>query len=165
MSRTNASISDDGRFVAFESNAADIVPSDGNGVSDVFVRDLRNATTKRVSVSGTNTELAAGGRDPSISGNGRYVAFASGGNVFRRALATHKTLQISVGRHGAPPDDNSFAPSISRTGQFVAFQSAATNLTRHESQGKFQIYVRDVDNARTRAVSISALPMPQQRKS
>lgn len=82
-------VSDDGRFVAFASDAADLVEGDTNQVVDVFVRDRKLGTTERVSVasdgseaigacvSATNVSISFGSRHASISGNGRYVVFTS----------------------------------------------------------------------------------------
>jgi len=72
-----AEISGNGRFVAFDSYADNLVPGDGNGTSDVFVRDLDAGTTERVSVSAGGEEAKASAQEPSISRDGRYVAFVS----------------------------------------------------------------------------------------
>lgn len=72
-----ASISADGRYVAFASMAPELVPNDTNDFPDVFIRDLLNGTTTRVSVSSSGVQGNAGSGEPSISANGRYVAFAS----------------------------------------------------------------------------------------
>jgi Tol biopolymer transport system component len=71
------SLSDDGRFVAFSSGSADIVPYDVNQRDDIFVRDRQNHTTRRVSVNGVGGEANGASAEPSISGDGRYVAFES----------------------------------------------------------------------------------------
>src|SRR5918997_614490 len=80
----HASISDDGRFVAFASSADNLVEGDTNGVLDVFVRDLQAGTTERVSVdSAGNQQNDQQQRDGDtfcgldISADGRYVAFSS----------------------------------------------------------------------------------------
>ena len=70
-------ISDDGRFVVFESNASNLVPGDTNHRSDVFVRDRLTGTTQRANVDSTGAEAEFGGRRASISGDGRFVAFSS----------------------------------------------------------------------------------------
>jgi Tol biopolymer transport system component len=71
------SISADGRYVVFESNASDLVSGDTNNATDAFVRDRRAGTTSRVSVSATGAQAAGGSFGQSISANGRCVAFAS----------------------------------------------------------------------------------------
>jgi hypothetical protein len=72
------SISATGRYVAFESYASDLVPGDGNGLLDVFVRDLVARTTVRASVDTGGGDSNGNSFAPSISADGRYVAFQSG---------------------------------------------------------------------------------------
>ena len=73
-----AGISNDGRYVTFESHASNLVPGDTNNGYDIFVRDRQAGTTERVSVTSTGAQtMFDGGFDPVISGNGRYVAFYS----------------------------------------------------------------------------------------
>src|SRR5690348_3425787 len=74
---TAAAISADGRFVAFQSAASNLVPGNTNGVSDVFVRDLQTGTTERVSVDSTGTPGNGASEAPSLSGDGALVAFQS----------------------------------------------------------------------------------------
>src|SRR4029077_13825020 len=71
------SISADGRYVAFSSDASNLVAHDSNGVSDVFVRDRRKGSTERVSVSNRAEQGDAGSDGASISADGRFVAFRS----------------------------------------------------------------------------------------
>lgn len=73
------SISDDGRFVAFWSNATNLVPNDSNGVYDCFLRDRQNATTTRISVSAAGFQSFSRSTEPSVTGGGRHVAFSSSG--------------------------------------------------------------------------------------
>ena len=73
----NASISADGRFIAFYSNASNLVEGDINGVFDVFVRDRQTGQTTRVSVAFNEAQGNGISRYPSISADGRFVAFES----------------------------------------------------------------------------------------
>lgn len=75
------SISADGRYVAFESWASNLVSGDTNGTYDVFVRDRVAGTTERVSVAGDGNQANHGSYNPSISADGRYVAFSSRASV------------------------------------------------------------------------------------
>jgi Tol biopolymer transport system component len=84
-------VSFDGRFVAFWSFGTNLVPSDTNGSTDVFVRDRQNGTTERVSVSSAGVEANGYSFSPSISGDGRYIAFES----------TAANLGAPVGGYGA----------------------------------------------------------------
>ncbi len=74
-----ASVSDNGRFVAFASNLENLVPNDTNGLADIFVKDLQNGRIARVSID-ERGEQAFGGssENPSISGDGHFVAYVSG---------------------------------------------------------------------------------------
>jgi Tol biopolymer transport system component len=67
-----------GRFVAFSSDAPDLVPNDTNGVRDVFVHDRQTGVTRRVSVATGGAQAGGGSTIPAISAEGRFVAFASG---------------------------------------------------------------------------------------
>jgi WD40-like Beta Propeller Repeat len=71
------SISADGRYVAFDSEATNLVKGDTNNTADVFVRDRLTGTTERVSVASDGAQANAGGTEPGISGDGRFVAFVS----------------------------------------------------------------------------------------
>lgn len=77
--RGGVAISANGRYVAFISDASNLVPGDGNGVADVFVRDMRLHTTERVSVSSAGVEAngAAIPQGLAISPDGRFVTFMS----------------------------------------------------------------------------------------
>jgi Tol biopolymer transport system component len=162
------SISADGRSVAFESNASNLVGSDTNGVSDVFVRDRTNQTTKRVSVSSAGTEANAMGRMASISADGRFVAFESQasnlvGNdtngdidIFIRDRTNHTTKRVSVNSAGTEANDDSQEASIAADGRFVVFRSDASNLVGNDTNAQPDIFVRDRMSHRTRRVSVGS---------
>lgn len=147
-------ISRDGRFVAFTSFATDLVPGDTNAFADVFLRDRATGTTVRVSVSDAEAEAAGESRNPSISADGRWVAFDSSADglvpfdanglrdVFVRDTLTGATIMISEVA-AVPGDAPSSNPSISADGRFVAFVSAATNLGGAPPGGIFNIYLWD----------------------
>ncbi|HEY3831653.1 MAG TPA: hypothetical protein VGO03_05130 [Acidimicrobiia bacterium] len=135
----HASLSADGRFVAFDSGSSTIVPGDTNGYSDVFVRDMATGSTQRVSVGNEGEQITGGGSwTPSISADGRYVAFASdasnvlpgdlGGNIYVRDTLLGTTQKVSVGLGGVAANGGSYHPSISADGRYVAFDSNARNL-------------------------------------
>jgi Tol biopolymer transport system component len=159
------SISADGRFVAFYSYATNLVPADTNGTSDVFVRDLVTGRTRLVSRNSAGTPGNSASFDPSISADGRFVAFDSiatnlvpadtnGDNdVFVRDLVTGRTRLVSRNSAGTPGNSDSFGPSISADGRFVAFNSYATNLVPADTNGTFDVFVRDLVTGRTRLVS------------
>ncbi len=135
-----ADLSEDGRFVAFISDATDLVPVDANGRSyDVFVRDMQAGTTELVSVDSSEVQASDGSWEVSISGDGRYVAFApitpewvanpNNGQLFLRDRQAETTEMISMAPDGTEGDQNSMQPSISVDGRFVAFRTEASNLT------------------------------------
>ncbi len=160
------SISADGRYVAFHSLATDLVAGDGNGFRDVFVRDLQTNTTVRASVDTTGGDPDGGSQHPSISADGRYVAFrstatdlvAGDGNgmpdVFVRDLQTNTTVRASVDTAGGDPDGTSQDPSISADGRYVAFQSQATDLVAGDGNGTWDVFVRDLQTNTTTRVSV-----------
>lgn len=165
-----ATISSDGRYVAFESTASNLVTGDNNGLSDIFVRDIVTNTTTRVSVTNSGGAQASGGDsyDPAISGNGRYVAFASYADnlvsgdtngdedVFVRDLVGNTTLRVSLrDDEGQATGGISYNPAISYDGRYVAFGSNATNLYSPDSNGAYDVFLRDTVAGTTRLASIS----------
>ncbi len=159
-------ISPDGRYVAFESEASNLVMGDTNEMPDVFVRDTEKATTLRVSESASGTEGNGNSDSPSISADGRYVAFASwasnlvpgdiidSSDVFVRDTKTGATTRVSVSTSGAQGYGSS-VPSISAYGRYVAFESAATNLVSGDTNESSDVFVRDTKTRTTTRVSVS----------
>ncbi|MEQ9642676.1 MAG: hypothetical protein RIM84_21810 [Alphaproteobacteria bacterium] len=140
---TGASLSSDGRYVAFQSAATNLIDDDGNGFIDAFVLDRATGGIERVSVSSDGDEadgLAANSTSVSISGNGRWVAFAStAGNlvtadfnnasdVFVHDRRSDTTVLVSLSQSGSQANGDSTQPVISADGQYIAFVSTATNL-------------------------------------
>jgi Tol biopolymer transport system component len=150
------SMSADGRYVAFESDASDLVADDGNGLSDVFVRDLVAGTTFRASVDTGSGDSDGDAQQASITADGRYVAFNSvasdlvpgDGNgysdVFVRDLVSDTTIRASVDTEGGDSDSESGGPSIDAGGRYVAFESAASDLVRRDGSGTWDVFVRDI---------------------
>ncbi len=146
-------VSTTGQFVAFVSQASNLVPGDTNGQPDVFVRDRTAGTTTRVSTGTGGSPADGASRSPAISGDGRYVAFASDAtnlvagdtngetDVFARDL-TSSTTRVSVGPDNTQADGPSGNPSISGDGQTVAFDSDATNLVAGDDNDSFDVFVR-----------------------
>jgi Ca2+-binding RTX toxin-like protein len=150
------SMSADGRFVAFASSAANLVPGDTNNNEDIFVRDLSTNTTTRVSVDSAGNQGNSSSSYSSISGDGRFVAFSSGANIFVRDLSTNTTTSVSVDSAGNPGNDSSSTPSISANGRFVAFGSNATNLVPGDTNNTRDIFVRDTIGNTTTRVSVNS---------
>ncbi len=132
----------DGRYVAFASSASNLVADDDNGHADIFRRDRETGETILVSVSTDGVHSAnAASNSPTISDDGRYVAFVSGAtdlvasdpdngwaDIFLYDCDTGDMTLISVGSGGAGANGNSANPSISGDGSLIAFDSAASNL-------------------------------------
>jgi hypothetical protein len=162
------SISDDGRFVAFDSSATTLVPGDTNGVSDVFVRDRKLGTTTRMSRSSTGAQGNGQSSYAAISADGRFVAFSSDAtnfgagdtnlttDVYIRDRKKHKTSRVSVSSSGAQANLDSWYPELSAGGRFVAFESNATNLVSGDSNANEDIFVRDRKTGKTTRVSRSS---------
>ena len=141
-------ISGDGRWVAFESSASNLVAGDTNGQQDVFVHDRQTGTTTRVSVGPRAPRPTMTAAAPSISADGRWVAFDScasnlvagdtnGVNdVFVHDRQTGTTTRVSVGPGGAQANAGSGAPAISADGRWVAFASWASNLVAGDTNGR-----------------------------
>ena len=158
---SNPDISSDGRYVAFVSGADNLVSGDTNGEEDIFVFDRDNHTIDRVSVAGTSGSPIQHASEsvsrPSISDDGRYVAFAldddfgpsdtnGRGDVFVFDRSTH-TLELAsvTGTSGSPVqgDGSSGDPDISGDGRYVAFTSSADNFSALEVNSNDDIFVFD----------------------
>ena len=151
-------LSADGRYVAFESTAANLSTEDTDPTNDVFVRDLQTNTTTYVSRASGGSGAGGDGHSfaPSISADGRYVAFESVANnlsgaddnavrnVFVRDLQTGVTTYVNQAGGGAAVGGDSSEPSISADGRYVAFSSHANNLAADDNDNEENVYVRDL---------------------
>lgn len=160
-------LSADGRFVAFESTSSDLVPGDTNHARDVFVYDVLDRTTTRVSVSSARGQ---GGRDshwPSISADGRFVAFeteSSGlvaddmngddSDILVHDRQTRRTERVNVDSRGTQANGVSHAPSVSADGRFVAFDSWGSNLVPGDTNESYDVFVHDRLERLTTRVSV-----------
>ena len=151
-------VSRDGRFIAFESSATNLVAHDRNNASDVFVRDRAAGLTRRVSLSVTNEEGGRASMLPTITPDGRFVAFASraddlvpesayGLDVFVRDIARHTTTLADVTARGRPrsseiEDPSPERPSLSADASTIAFTSSASNLAGGDTNRKTDVFLR-----------------------
>ncbi len=162
-------ISADGRFVAFDSWADNLVPGDTNENLDVFVKDLETGETRLVSVASNGSQANARSWFPSISADGRFVAFSSLASnlvpgdtngvedVFVHDVETGETARISVASDGCQGNDFSDAyHSISADGRFVAFHSMASNLVQDDTNGNRDVFVHDRQTGETLRVSVAS---------
>jgi Tol biopolymer transport system component len=160
-------ISRDGRYVAFQTGSDNLVQGDTNGRSDIFVRDRLNATTVRVSVATSGTQGNGNSIYPSISDDGRYVAFMSdAGNlvpgdtnlthdVFVHDSMNGSTERVSVATGGGEGDLYSANACISADGRYVVFESPSSNLVPGDSNGDDDVFVRDRQSGTTERVSVA----------
>ncbi|TDC43527.1 hypothetical protein E1166_03615 [Micromonospora sp. KC213] len=156
-------ISADARFVAFVSEATNVVPGDTNGVADIFLRDRQAGTTVRV--SGMNADAPSDA--PAISANGRYVTFTSEAalvpgdtngvaDVFIRDMRTGSLRRVNVSTTGAQANALTVSPTMSADGRIVAFTSEATNLVSGDTNGVADVFLRDLRAGTTVRASLAA---------
>jgi Tol biopolymer transport system component len=162
-----ASISADGRYVAFYSSATNLVAGDTNGARDVFVHDNQTGATTRDSVSGSGAQANGQSFSPSISADGRYVAFYSDANdlvagdtnnaddVFVHDRQSGATTRVSVSSAGGQTDGGSYLPALSADGRYVAFVSDATNLVPGDSNRLRDVFVHDLATGTTTRVDVA----------
>ncbi len=161
-------ISGNGRYVAFDSYATNLVPADTNGGFDVFVRDRLLGTTERVSVGSGGLQANGESTGAAITPDGRYVAYESGASnlvegddngqvdVFRYDRRTGITALISVGLGGAPGDALSDLAGLSASGRYAVFTSSAANLVPDDTNGVADVFVRDMVAGTTELVSVDS---------
>ncbi|MFN7952469.1 MAG: FAD-dependent oxidoreductase [bacterium] len=163
---THAAISADGRFVAFESAATNLVPRDSNGASDVFLRDRKTRTTERVSVAKGGAEANDASGSPALSADARYVAFQSVATnlapgsprlsrIYVRDRTKNETECVSVNDEGQLANNDCDSPAISSDGRWVAFVCNAWNMGVAMRGTAKQVYLRDRKARRTWLLSQS----------
>jgi Tol biopolymer transport system component len=163
-----ASISADGRYVAFKSYASNLVANDNNGVTDVVVHDRLSGETTRVSVDSNGNEGNGNSHQASISADGRYVAFNSWANnlvandnnnrfdIFVHDRQSGETTRVSIDSNGNEANNESLKPSISVDGRYVAFYTLATNLVANDNNRHYDIFVHDRQSGETTRVSVDS---------
>jgi Tol biopolymer transport system component len=168
----NASISADGRYVAYISGSTNLVPNDTNLCDDVFVRDLQTGETVRITKGFDGSQANGLSNYPAISANGRYVAFESWASnlvpddtnqsydVFVYDRQTSRTTRVSVSTAGNQGNLESHEPSISATGRYIAFQSWANTLSGQDHNGREDVYVHDLLTGETKLISVSSDGVP-----
>ncbi len=162
------SLSDDGRYVAFDSSASNLTAGDINGVRDIFVHDRLTGETMRVSADSTGAQGNGASYLCSISADGRHVAFYSdasnlvsgdtngSGDIFVRDRQTGQTTRVSVASDGTEGSGLTQLPAISADGRFVAFASSAASLATGDTNGTTDIFVRDLQAGQTTRVSVAS---------
>jgi Tol biopolymer transport system component len=160
-------ISADGRYVAFDSFASNLVPGDTNGFSDVFVHDRRTGRTTLISRNPAGAPSLYNSFYPSLSADGRFVSFQSESpdvvagdtndkaDVFVNDRRTGQTSRVSVSSTGVQADDHCNVSSISADGRYVVFSSEATTLVPQDGNGSEDVFVRDRARQTTTVASVA----------
>ena len=155
-------LSDDRRLVAFSSSDNSLVPGDSNGFSDVFIKDLVTNQIRRISENANGTPFNQESRLVGFSRNGQVVFFTTTatnigltqGGIFAKDLVTGITKQV------LPPDSNGQSTfwdlGEHQSGRFVAFSSSSTNLVSGDTNGREDCFLRDLELATTRRVSVGS---------
>jgi Tol biopolymer transport system component len=151
-------LSETGRFVAFDSDRDQLVDDDTNNENDVFVRDRQSGRITRVSVDSDGDQADRGSFSPAISADGRFVAFQSSAtnlapndtngrsDVFVRDRRTGITERVSLGPAGRQANGDSFLAALSANGRTVGFFSFATNLVRGDTNDVADAFARVLDD-------------------
>jgi tricorn protease-like protein len=147
------SISPDGRFVAFQSYATNLVSGDTNGFRDIFVHDLQSGMTERLSIAYDGSEANGSSSSASISSQGRFVIFNSSAtnlvgddtnnheDVFRVDRLAGTIVRVSIADDGTEGNSYSVPGDISPDGQFVVFNSPASNLVSDDNNGNSDVFL------------------------
>jgi uncharacterized repeat protein (TIGR01451 family) len=161
-------ISDDGRFVAFDSDATNLVQGDQNNTTDVFRHDRDTGETILISVDSAGQQGDSSSHAPAISADGRFVVFHANSSlapedtneqtdVYVRDVQAGITALVSIGFDGSAGNNTSFIQDINGDGRFVAFVSDSTNLIPNDVQDfEANVYVRDLVAGTTELVSIGS---------
>ena len=163
-----ATLSSDGQVVAFTSASTNLVGGDINGTTDVFVHDRSTSQTTRVSVASDGSQGNNASSGPSLSADGRYVAFASlatnlvaedtnrESDVFVHDRLTGETARVSVASDGTQADRRTGWGSLAGDGRFVTFDSEAANLVAGDTNAVADVFVHDQQTGETVRVSFAA---------
>ncbi|MDQ2973364.1 MAG: hypothetical protein M3Q79_02695, partial [bacterium] len=155
------STSSDGRYTAFQSAATNLVSGDTNGALDIFLFDNQTVAVTKVSTSSAGVQGNGASAWPSISSDGRYVAFESIANnlvagdtnfaydVFLKDLQTGTTTRVSTDSSGAESNSSSGWLSISPNGRYVAYYSDATNLVAGDTNSQIDLFIKDTQTGIT----------------
>lgn len=161
------SISENGRYIAFESDASNLDGTDANGEADVYLRDLTAHTTKRITVSTTGGDSNGASWEPKVSADGRYVMFYSDASnlvagdtnsdydVFVRDTVNNTTTRVSVADDETQISDAT-GLAMSSDGRYVLF-STWDGLAAGDTNSQVDIYLRDCVAGTTELVSKSSM--------
>ncbi len=168
----NPAISRDGRYIAYESGASNLVSTATNSQYHIFHYDMLAGTTVHVSKSTAGAQGGSSSTNPAISNDGRFISFTSHAtnlvsgdtnarpDVFRRDVVSNLTTRVSVTNAGAQGNQTGFqeldfTSDISGDGRYVLFRSNATNLVSGDTNAVYDLFVRDTSGGTTQRVSVT----------
>ncbi len=155
----NASISEDGRYIAFESFSTDFVAGDADGIIDVFVKDMVSGAVERISRNTSGVEGNGNSTNARISGDGNTVVFESFANdlvandtnfapdVFAFQRDTQTMIRVSTDAAGNQSLGFAINAVVSADGQFVAFDSDGDDLTPGDSGFLADVFLAQLPTA------------------
>ena len=161
-------LSADGRFVAFASAANNLINGDTNNQPDIFVYDKQNGVMQRITASPQGDAANGASSAPTISGDGRYIAFVSSAtnlvagdtngfdDIFVYDRQVESITRISVAPGVLQANDRSQNPAISFDGQFIAFASRATNLVSGDTNNALDVFRYEMSSGTIARVSVSS---------
>lgn len=162
----SSSLSDDGRYVVFESNATNLVSGDINANTDTFIYDRLNKAVELISVASNGTKANGASGSGSISGNGRYVTYSSSASnlvagdtngqsdIFFYDRQNKTTELISVASNSTKANGASSFSVINDNGNYLAFESMASNLVAGDTNGLKDIFLRDRQAGTTKRINV-----------
>lgn len=154
-----------GGYVAFHSNATNLVSDDINDVVDIFLKDTVTGTTKRLSTDGTGGEANGRSTAPAISDDGQYVVFSSYADdlvpsdtnttmdIFVKATESQTISHVSTDSAGDPGNNQSMNSAISGDGRYVVFDSLSTNLVLDDNNSNTDVFLKDTSTGVTTRLS------------
>jgi Ca2+-binding RTX toxin-like protein len=166
----SSTISADGRFVVFMSDASNLVPGDTNNTRDIYLKEISTGAILRINTSATGEQDNSNGsaRPISISADGRFVVFDSGGSnlvpgdtnnqtdIFLKDIVTGAIICVSTSANGKLSDSTSSLSSISADGRFVVFTSWATNLVPGDTNRTLNIFLKEIATGAISRITKSA---------
>lgn len=162
-----ATISQDGHYIVFQSDASDLVANDTNQVRDVFIYSIESEKIELISINNQGIQGDAPSSFPVLSADGRYVAFDSDAtnlvtddtknyiDVFVHDRTTHETTRISVNSRGKQVNSSSYGASISGDGRYVAYVSNSRSLAANDTNKTTDIFVHDRENGSVQRISLN----------
>lgn len=165
----NPSVSDDGRYVVFESHSSNLVENDTNQASDIFLRDRELGMTFRLSVTNAGLQANESSMTSMINATGTVVVFHSNADnlvddddndardIFVRDLVNDTTTRVSIHSNGSESNATTFSsPAIDASGRYVVFYSSANNLVDDDRNNAWDVFLHDRELRRTTLVSVNA---------